>query len=223
MRARASSAQKPPHRRRAPHGLLGILELQESTKTASTDVLVAIYNFNSSLSTTAEHQLQRNGLEIHERQSLVCADTSHLTAVSSWPTTVQFATTFRVMSIRTLLHRRISPAHGTPLPPEPRPRSLEKHRMPLLNTPSGAPQSLVIIAVAYTALKVRWKSVTLPIPVGLIMRYVPPQESRRMTHTATLLVGYYSLAFTFGCNTTIVETPPTSQRHLPRPPFGAAS
>ena len=82
----------------------------------------------------------------------------------------------------------------------------DKYKTSLLNMPFGALQYAVILAVAFAALKLRWKSATLiaillPILAGLVMLYVIPRDPSR---TSALLVGYYLLAFIFGCNTLIV-------------------
>lgn len=82
----------------------------------------------------------------------------------------------------------------------------DKYKTSLLNMPFGAIQYIVILAVAYAAVKFRWKSITLliillPILAGLAMLYALP---RGASHTAPLLVGYYLLAFIFGCNNLIV-------------------
>ena len=81
----------------------------------------------------------------------------------------------------------------------------DKYKTSLLNMPFGAIQYIVILVVAYAAVKFRWKSITLgiilmPIITGLAMLYALPRN-----HTAPLLVGYYLLAFIFGCNTLIVS------------------
>lgn len=81
----------------------------------------------------------------------------------------------------------------------------DKFKTTLLNIPFGAIQYLVIIAVALTAVKIRWKSLALiiiiiPIITGLVMLYTLPRDG----HTAPLLAGYYLLAFIFGGNTLIV-------------------
>ncbi|KAK3389666.1 major facilitator superfamily domain-containing protein [Podospora didyma] len=82
----------------------------------------------------------------------------------------------------------------------------DKYKTTLLNIPFGAIQYIVILGVAWAAAKVRWKSITLlsiivPILVGLIMLYTIPRGS---ANTGPLLLGYYFLAFIYGCNTLIV-------------------
>ncbi len=84
----------------------------------------------------------------------------------------------------------------------------DKYTTSLLNMPFGAIQYLVIIGVAFAVIRFRWKSLTLlvilvPILVGLIVLYVLPREGGG--NTGPLLVGYYLLAFIFGCNTLIVS------------------
>lgn len=76
----------------------------------------------------------------------------------------------------------------------------------LLNIPFGAMQLIIIILVAYAAVKFRWKSLTigtilLPIIVGLVILFMLP---RTPNNTAVLLIGYYLLSFIFGCNTLTV-------------------
>ena len=83
----------------------------------------------------------------------------------------------------------------------------DKYKTSLLNMPFGALQYILILAVAYAALKVRWKSLTLiviliPILAGLILLYIIPRDG---SQTATLLIGYYFLAFIFGGNPLIVS------------------
>jgi MFS family permease len=83
----------------------------------------------------------------------------------------------------------------------------DKYTTSLLNMPFGAIQFLVIMGVAYFVGKVRWKSVMLvtillPILVGLILLYVLPRTS---SNAGPLLLGFYLLAFIFGCNTLIVS------------------
>lgn len=82
----------------------------------------------------------------------------------------------------------------------------DKYTTSLLNIPFGAMQYIVIMAVAYAAVKFRWKSLTLgtivvPIIIGLVILFVMP---RTVNHTGILLLGYYLLSFIFGCNTIIV-------------------
>lgn len=82
----------------------------------------------------------------------------------------------------------------------------DKYTTSLLNIPFGALQYLVILAVAYAAVKFRYKSLTLgtillPIIVGLVILFT---VARTAGHTGVLLVGYYLLSFLFGCNTLIV-------------------
>ncbi|KAK4231434.1 major facilitator superfamily domain-containing protein [Podospora fimiseda] len=83
----------------------------------------------------------------------------------------------------------------------------DRYKTTLLNIPFGVIQYIVILGTAWAAVKIRWKSVTLlfmliPILTGLIMLYILP---RNKSHTPALLVGYYFLAFIFGCNTLIVS------------------
>ncbi|KAK1773495.1 major facilitator superfamily domain-containing protein [Copromyces sp. CBS 386.78] len=84
----------------------------------------------------------------------------------------------------------------------------DNHKTTLLNIPFGAVQYLVILGVAWTSVKVRsGKGVALlviliPILAGVSLLYVLPRDK---SHTAPLLVGYYFLAFIFGCNTLVVS------------------
>jgi predicted MFS family arabinose efflux permease len=83
----------------------------------------------------------------------------------------------------------------------------DKFKTTLLNIPFGAIQYLVILAVAWASIKLRWKSLALiailiPILTGLILLYVLPRDS---SSTKALLLGYYLLAFIFGGNTLIVS------------------
>jgi len=83
----------------------------------------------------------------------------------------------------------------------------DKFKTTLLNIPFGAIQYLVILAVAWASIKLRWKSLALtailiPILAGLILLYVLPRNSNS---TKALLLGYYLLAFIFGGNTLIVS------------------
>ncbi|CCC13767.1 hypothetical protein SMACR_07276 [Sordaria macrospora] len=84
----------------------------------------------------------------------------------------------------------------------------DNHKTTLLNIPFGAVQYVVILGVAWTSVKVRsGKGVALlvvliPILAGISVLYVLPRDK---SHTAPLLVGYYFLAFIFGCNTLIVS------------------
>lgn len=82
----------------------------------------------------------------------------------------------------------------------------DKYTTSLLNIPFGAMQYIVILAVAYAAVKFRWKSLTLgtivlPIIVGLVILFT---VARTADKTGLLLFGYYLLSFIFGCNTLIV-------------------
>lgn len=82
----------------------------------------------------------------------------------------------------------------------------DKYTTSLLNMPFGAMQYIVILAVAYAAVKFRWKSLTLgtillPIIVGLVVLFT---VARTANNTGLLLFGYYLLSFIFGCNTLIV-------------------
>jgi len=83
----------------------------------------------------------------------------------------------------------------------------DKFKTTLLNIPFGAIQYLVILAVAYAAFKLRYKSLSLllilfPILAGLALLYLLPRNSES---TKFLLLGYYLLAFIFGGNTLIVS------------------
>ncbi|KAL2258004.1 hypothetical protein VTK26DRAFT_8853 [Humicola hyalothermophila] len=83
----------------------------------------------------------------------------------------------------------------------------DQYTTTLLNIPFGAVQFIVILATAWAAAKWRRKSLALglmlvPILTGLVLLYVLP---RGHTHLPGLLVGYYFLAFIFGCNTLIVS------------------
>lgn len=83
----------------------------------------------------------------------------------------------------------------------------DKFKTSLLNIPFGAMQYIVILIVAYAAVKFRWKSLTLgsivlPIIVGLVILFV---MQRKASNTGVLLFGYYLLSFLFGCNTLIVS------------------
>lgn len=80
------------------------------------------------------------------------------------------------------------------------------HTATLLNIPFGAVQYVVVLLVAYAAVKLRWKSLTLgtillPIIIGLLILWLVPRTSN---YASILLIGYYLLAFTFGCNTLIM-------------------
>ncbi|KKY32055.1 putative major facilitator superfamily transporter [Diaporthe ampelina] len=77
----------------------------------------------------------------------------------------------------------------------------------LLNIPFGALQYIVILAVSWSAMRFRWKSLTLgsslvPVITGLVVLFVLPRDS---TNTAVLLVGYHLFSFTFGCNSLILS------------------
>ncbi|KAK1749779.1 major facilitator superfamily domain-containing protein [Echria macrotheca] len=83
----------------------------------------------------------------------------------------------------------------------------DKFTTTLLNIPFGAIQYLVILAVAWATVKVRFKSLTLtiilqPILAGLVLLYVLPRDQGK---TGSLLFAYYLLAFIFGGNTLIVS------------------
>ncbi|GAB1318364.1 MFS transporter, ACS family, allantoate permease [Madurella fahalii] len=83
----------------------------------------------------------------------------------------------------------------------------DKYTTTLLNIPFGVVQYSVILLTAWAAAKTRWKSLTLlsiliPILAGLVLLYILPRDS---AHLPELLVGYYLLAFIFGCNTLIVS------------------
>ena len=83
----------------------------------------------------------------------------------------------------------------------------DKYTTSLLNMPLGAIQIMIILIVAYAAIKSKFKSITLliilcPIIVGIVLLYVIPRNN---AHIGPLLLGYYFLAFIFGCNTMIVS------------------
>ncbi|KAK3502129.1 major facilitator superfamily domain-containing protein [Neurospora crassa] len=84
----------------------------------------------------------------------------------------------------------------------------DNHKTTLLNIPFGAVQYVVILGVAWTSVKLRSGKgfalliILLPILAGISMLYVLPRDK---SHTAPLLVGYYFLAFIFGCNTLVVS------------------
>ncbi|KAK3323125.1 major facilitator superfamily domain-containing protein [Cercophora scortea] len=108
----------------------------------------------------------------------------------------------------------------------------DKYKTTLLNMPFGAIQYMIILAVAYAAVKVRYKSLTLvtilvPILIGLVLLYILPRTSDGK-NTGPLLVGYYFLAFIFGCNTMIVSwilanTAGTTKRSAMMSLYNAAS
>ncbi|KAJ4418796.1 hypothetical protein N0V82_005361 [Gnomoniopsis sp. IMI 355080] len=82
----------------------------------------------------------------------------------------------------------------------------DKYTTTLLNMPFGALQYLIILVVAYIAIKFRFKSISLgliilPIIAGLVVLFVIP---RKASNNGSLLAGYYLLSFIFGCNTLIV-------------------
>lgn len=87
----------------------------------------------------------------------------------------------------------------------------DKFKTTLLNIPFGTIQYLVILAVAYAAVKLRYKSLSLllillPILSGLVLLYLLPRDRERDSgSTEFLLLGYYLLAFIFGGNTLIVS------------------
>lgn len=83
----------------------------------------------------------------------------------------------------------------------------DQYQTALLNMPLGALQWVIILAVAYATVKVRFKSLTLativiPIIVGAAVLYALP---RTPDHNGGLLASYYLLAFSQGCNTLIVS------------------
>jgi predicted MFS family arabinose efflux permease len=83
----------------------------------------------------------------------------------------------------------------------------DQYTTTLLNIPFGAAQFIVILVTAWAAAKTRWKSMTLimmllPILAGLALLYVLPRDQ---PHLPGLLLGFYLLAFIFGCNTLIVS------------------
>ncbi|KAK3688896.1 major facilitator superfamily domain-containing protein [Podospora appendiculata] len=111
----------------------------------------------------------------------------------------------------------------------------DKYKTTLLNMPFGAIQYTIILAVAYAAVKVRYKSLTLatilvPILIGLVLLYTLPRTAADGPgkNTGPLLVGYYFLAFIFGCNTMIVSwilanTAGTTKRSAMMSLYNAAS
>ncbi|KAJ4412570.1 hypothetical protein N0V85_003663 [Neurospora sp. IMI 360204] len=84
----------------------------------------------------------------------------------------------------------------------------DNHKTTLLNIPFGAVQYVIILGVAWTSVKVRSGKgvalmvILLPILAGISVLYVLPRDK---SHTAPLLVGYYFLAFIFGCNTLVMS------------------
>lgn len=82
----------------------------------------------------------------------------------------------------------------------------DKYTTTLLNMHFGALQYLIILVVAYIAIKFRFKSISLgfiilPIIAGLVVLFVIP---RKASNNGSLLAGYYLLSFIFGYNTLIV-------------------
>jgi predicted MFS family arabinose efflux permease len=83
----------------------------------------------------------------------------------------------------------------------------DKYRTTLLNIPFGALQCIVILSAAWVTVRTRWKSLALGfmlvfILTGLVLLYVLPRDK---SHIPGLLVGYYFLAFIFGCVNLIVS------------------
>ncbi|KAK3312096.1 major facilitator superfamily domain-containing protein [Apodospora peruviana] len=83
----------------------------------------------------------------------------------------------------------------------------DKYTTTLLNMPFGFIQYTIILLVAWAAIRFRHKALALviilvPILTGLVMLYLLPRDK---SETPALLVGYYFLAFIFGCNTLIVS------------------
>lgn len=83
----------------------------------------------------------------------------------------------------------------------------DRYRTTLLNIPFGALQYIVILTTAWVTARTRWKSPTLAVLltivlVGLVLLYTLPRDE---AHLPGLLVGYYSLAFVFGCINLIVS------------------
>jgi MFS family permease len=83
----------------------------------------------------------------------------------------------------------------------------DKYKATLLNIPFGALQCFAIFTAAWVTSRTRWKSATLGsllvfILTGLVMLYVLPRDK---AHNPSLLVGYYFLAFVFGCFNVIVS------------------
>jgi predicted MFS family arabinose efflux permease len=83
----------------------------------------------------------------------------------------------------------------------------DKYRTTLLNIPFGALQCIVIFSAAWATARTRWKSFVLGfllvfILTGLVLLYTMPRDN---SHIPGLLVGYYLLAFTFGCFNLIVS------------------
>jgi MFS family permease len=83
----------------------------------------------------------------------------------------------------------------------------DKYKATLLNIPFGALQCFAIFTAAWVTSRTRWKSATLGsllvfILTGLVMLYALPRDK---AHNPSLLVGYYFLAFVFGCFNVIVS------------------
>lgn len=83
----------------------------------------------------------------------------------------------------------------------------DQYATTLLNIPFGVVQFGVILLTAWAAARSGRKSLTLvlmllPILAGLITLYILPRDR---SHLPRLLMGYYFLAFIFGCNTLIAS------------------
>lgn len=81
----------------------------------------------------------------------------------------------------------------------------DKYITSLLNMPFGAVQFIIIMLACYAAQKAHLKAPVLlflvvPVVAGLAMLYALPRSD-----TASLLAGYYLLAFMFGSNPLIVS------------------
>ncbi|KAK4033936.1 major facilitator superfamily domain-containing protein [Parachaetomium inaequale] len=83
----------------------------------------------------------------------------------------------------------------------------DKYKTTLLNIPFGALQCIIILSAAWVTVRTRWKSLALGfmlvfILTGLVLLYTLPRDK---SHIPGLLIGYYLLAFTFGCFNLIVS------------------
>jgi hypothetical protein len=81
----------------------------------------------------------------------------------------------------------------------------DKYITSLLNMPFGAVQFIIIMLASYAAQKARLKAPVLlflvvPVVAGLAMLYALPRSD-----TASLLAGYYLLAFLFGSSPLVVS------------------
>ncbi|KAH6857179.1 major facilitator superfamily domain-containing protein [Chaetomium sp. MPI-CAGE-AT-0009] len=77
----------------------------------------------------------------------------------------------------------------------------DKYKTTLLNIPFGVLQCIVVLSAAWVTVRTRWKSLALGfmlvfILTGLVLLYILPRDK---SHIPGLLVGYYFLAFIFGC------------------------